>query len=308
MTKVPIFWTGRLSPGIRMLMNTSNALAWLTGNARDTTAMKQRVKLGYEGKFTDHVTRYDELGLDFQIKAARAQLQGVSFMGKEVLDVGAGTGAVSFLALEYGAAKVVCGDISEYMLEQCRKKARMKGLDDSRIDFVQLDAETLPFGNDKFDITITGMTLGLIPNQSKAISEMFRVTKPGGTVSVGAHGPEHYWESIDAYLKSITKRYVLGYRLEFWPKTEKQVERMLFAAGLSKVQTGRVIWRNEFANGGEAFDFFAAISATFWYAKFPKDKRRKDYEKVRKYFVRKHKTRITDDIVLGYGQKPTSNE
>ncbi len=307
MSKVPIFWTGKLTTGIRLLVNTSNTLAWLTGSTRDMTAMKERVKLGYEGAFTNHITRYDELGLEFQIKAAHAQLQEISLMGKEVLDIGAGTGAMSFLALEKGAARVVCGDISEYMLEQCRQKASKMGLGKSQIDFVQLDAESLPFEANQFDATITGMTLGLVPDQSKAISEMARVTKPGGIISVGAHGPEHYWESIDSYFKSITKRYVLGYRLEFWPKKEKQVERMLRAAGLSEVWTGRIIWRNEFANGGEAFDFFAAISASFWYAKFPEDKRRKDYERVRAYFVRKNKKRVTDDIVIGYGQKPSKS-
>ena len=107
--------------------------------------MKQRVKMGYDGAFTDHVTRYDELGLKFQIKAARAQLEDLDVKGKEVLDVGAGTGALSFLALEQGAAKVVCGDISQYMLDQCRKKAADRGFKEDRIEFRLLDAESLPF-------------------------------------------------------------------------------------------------------------------------------------------------------------------
>jgi len=55
------------------------------------------------------------------------------------------------------------------------------------------------------------MTLGLLPNQEKAVAEMARVTRPNGLVSVGAHGPEHYWEAIDACFRAITKRYVFGY-------------------------------------------------------------------------------------------------
>jgi len=40
---------------MKLLVNTSNILAWLSGSTRDTNAMKQRVKLGYDGTFTDHM-------------------------------------------------------------------------------------------------------------------------------------------------------------------------------------------------------------------------------------------------------------
>ena len=58
---------------------------------------------------------------------------------------------------------------------------------------------------------------------------MFRVLRPGGLVSLGAHGPEHYWEAIDTTLRVINKKYVLGYRLEFWPQTEKQIHIRRFS-------------------------------------------------------------------------------
>jgi hypothetical protein len=38
-----IFWTGKLSPMMKFVANFSNVVAWVTGNARDTAAMKQRV-------------------------------------------------------------------------------------------------------------------------------------------------------------------------------------------------------------------------------------------------------------------------
>ena len=249
------------------------------------------------------MTRYDELGLEFQVKAAKAQLEGLDLGGKEVLDVGAGTGALSFLMLEKGAARVTCGDISEYMLTQCRKKAADKSYGEDRIDFRVLDAESLPFEDNSFDAVVTGMTLGLLPNQKQAIKEMARVVRPGGYVFVGAHGPEHYWEPADTYFRAITKRYVLGYRLEFWPRTEKEVRNMMSQAGLSEIFTRREIWRNQFATGGEAFDFFAAITSSWWYANFPEEKRRDDYQKVREYFNRKNRNQVTDDIILAYGRK-----
>ena len=107
-----------------LMVNANNILAWLTGNARNTTAMKDHVRQGYDGAFSEHVTRYDELGIRFQTKAALAQLEGVDLQGKEVLDVGCGTGVISLLALQKGAAKVVCGDISNYMLATAQDQSR----------------------------------------------------------------------------------------------------------------------------------------------------------------------------------------
>jgi ubiquinone/menaquinone biosynthesis C-methylase UbiE len=299
-----IFWTGKLSPPMMFMVNANNVLAWLTGNARDTAAMKNRIKQGYDGVFSEHVTRYDELGEEFQTKAATAQLEGMDLQGKEVLDVGSGTGIMSLLALRKGAAKVICGDISRYMLEVGRTKAYRQSYGADRIDFRQLDAESLPFEDASFDVVMTGMTMGLLPDPGKAMTEMVRVLRPGGLLSVGAHGPEHYWEACDASFRVISKRYVLGYRLEFWPMKEEEVRRLVAEAGIVDIRTTRYIWRNTFKNGGEAYDFFAAISSNWWYAKIPPAKRDEETRNSRDYFDRKGVVIITDDIILAYGQKP----
>jgi ubiquinone/menaquinone biosynthesis C-methylase UbiE len=286
------------------MVNANNILAWFTGNARDTAAMKNRVKQGYDGAFSEHVHRYDELGAEFQTKAATAQLEGVDLQGKVVLDVGCGTGIISLLALQKGAAKVICGDISNYMLEVARAKADSQGYGADRIDFRQLDAESLPFEDASFDFVMTGKTLGLLPDQKKAVTEMVRVLRPGGLLSVGAHGPEYCWEACDAIFRVINKRYVFGYRLEFWPRKEEDIRLLLAEADLIDIRTRRFTWRYTFKTGSEAYDCFSAGSSTWWYAKFPPNERDEETRRTRDYFERKKVMTLTDDLILAYGRKP----
>jgi ubiquinone/menaquinone biosynthesis C-methylase UbiE len=300
----PIFWTGKLSPMMKFVVNFNNAIAWATGNARDTMAMKQRTKMGYEGAVTDNITRYDELGQEHYTKISEALLEGTQVQGKVVLDVCCGTGILSFLLIEKGAVKVVCGDISEYMLSQCRKKAGLLGYGPDRIDFRQLDAESLPFDSNSFDAVTSGMALGLVPNQQDVVSEMVRVLKPGGVLSISTHGPELYYEASDMTFRAIPKGLVLGYRIEFWPRKEKEISDMFSGAGLIDVVTRRLIWKHSFEDGGKAYDFFASTSSAWWYSKIPADKIPSVAQKVRHAFERKPVTEITMDVILAYGHKP----
>jgi ubiquinone/menaquinone biosynthesis C-methylase UbiE len=298
-----LFWNGKLSFPMRIIMDANNVLAWLTGNSRNKKTMKDRIKMGYEGLFSQHVTHYDELAGEFQKRAAAYQLHGIDFHGKELIDIGGGTGILALMALEMGAAKVLCGDISEYMLERGRDKAETLGLDSSCIEFCQLDAESLPFSDNSFDIVLTGMAFGILPDQKKAVNEMFRVLRPGGFISLGAHGPEHYWEAIDATLRVINKKYVLGYRLEFWPRTEKEIHSLMEDAGFKDIRTNRFTWRNLFNSPTDACDFFSAVTSNWWYALIPESKRDHEYLKTRKYFEKRNIRQVTDDIVIGYGLK-----
>ena len=297
-----VLWSGKLTLPMKVLVEANNVLAILTGSARDVRGMRDRVKRGYEGEFSDHVHRYDELGFRLQERSARLQLEGLRFDGMTLLDVGCGTGALAQVALEQGAQGVVCGDISALMLREARKRGAASGSDSTAC---QLDAARLPFRDDALDAVISGMTFGTLPEQELALGEMVRVVKPGGLVCVGAHGPEHYWEAIDASFRCITKRYILGYRLEWWPRTERYIRRLLEQSTLQRIRSRRVVWRNEFRDGRAAYDFFAAISASWWYAKFPPSAVAKDSNATREYFGRKNVSTITDDIVIAYGWKPT---
>jgi len=295
-----VFWSGKLTVPMKLLIEANNFLAMITGSFKDYAGMKERVRLGYEGEYSNHVSKYDELGYHLQDKSARIQLGEMQFDGMKVLDVGCGTGALAHVANEKGAKSVVCGDISSFMLKEAKKK-KEEGLD---FRFCQLDAEHLPYRDGSFDAVISGMTFGTLPKQKEAIAEMVRVVKTGGLVCIGAHGPEHYWEAIDATLRCINKRYVLGYRFEWWPRKEEYIRKLLEDEKVENIQSKRVIWQNQFESGSAAYEFFAAISSSWWYAKFPPEERTKDSIKTKKYFEMKNIDTISDDIVIAYGIKP----
>ena len=254
-----LFWTGTLPPSIKLMANFSNLLAWITGNARDTIAMKERVKKGYEGVCTDHVTKYDEQGLKHYNRIATELLKKVMLQDKEVLDVGCGTGILSIFALEQGASKVVCGDQSEYMLNQCRMKAAAQNYSPD---------QSLPFSDNSFDAVISSMVLGLVPDQYKVVAEMFRVLRPGGSVAFSTQGPKHNMEAAVAAFK-VASIYNLGYRIEFWPRKEREIRRMLEQAKFVDVRTSQNVWEDTFESPGDAYDFWSSSAAAWWYAKFP---------------------------------------
>ena len=299
----PLFWTGKLSPSMKLMANVNSLVALITGNAINTTAMKRRMKLGYEGACSDHVTHYDEFGLEHYTKIATKLLEGVDVRNKEVLDVGCGTGIVSILVLRNGAAKLICGDASEYMLGQCRKKILAQGYVAEKVDFRQLDAESLPYDDKSFNVVVSGMLLGLVPNQQKVVSEMTRVLRPDGILAFSTHGPECWWETGDAAFRAMPKHYTLGYRIEYWPRKGIEIQRMLVKAGLADVQTRKLFWQNSFETGGKAYDFFASVSASWWNVKLPPDKIEEISKRTREYFERNRVKQITHDIILAYGRK-----
>ena len=296
-----LFWTGKLTLPMWLLVNANNILALLLGNASDNEEMKIRVRDGYEGKFSDHVQQYDDLGLSLQERSADFQLEGIELGGHDVIDIGCGTGVVALKALQRGASTAICGDISMLMMRLAMRKAPPAS---GRLRFSQLDAEALPFARDSLDASLSGMTFGVLPDQQQALAEMIRVVKPGGLVCIGAHGPEHYWEAIDASFRCISKRPILGYRLEWWPRSESHLRRLASGAKLHDVHSARGLWKTRFPSGGAMYDFFAAISASWWYARFSPDAARRDSDRTRRYFDRHGVDTITDDVIAVWGRKP----
>jgi demethylmenaquinone methyltransferase/2-methoxy-6-polyprenyl-1,4-benzoquinol methylase len=105
--------------------------------------------------------------------------------GQQVLDLAGGTGDITALfSKRVGATgKVVLADINESMLNVGRDKLRDLGLINN-IEFVQANAEALPFADNSFDIISIGFGLRNVTDKDAALRSMFRVLKPGGRLLV----------------------------------------------------------------------------------------------------------------------------
>jgi SAM-dependent methyltransferase len=105
----------------------------------------------------------------------------VEFVGiqGEVLDVGCGTGALTFaVANNKAVSKIVAMDLSEAFLAYAGAQT-----DDPRISFELGDAQSLPFPDAAFDRCLALLVVSFIPDAPKAVREMRRVTRPAGVVA-----------------------------------------------------------------------------------------------------------------------------
>jgi demethylmenaquinone methyltransferase/2-methoxy-6-polyprenyl-1,4-benzoquinol methylase len=150
-----------------------------------------KAKAGMVGEVFDSVAaRYDLMndlmsaGVHRIWKRFTIELSGIR-KGNTVLDIAGGTGdlAARFAELVGQEGRVVLADINGAMLEVGRDKL----LDNGRlanIEFVQADAQHLPFPDDSFDCVTIAFGLRNVTDKDMALRSMLRVLKPGGRLLV----------------------------------------------------------------------------------------------------------------------------
>lgn len=110
--------------------------------------------------------------------------------GQRVLDLAAGTGTSSEPYADAGIHVVAC-DFSLGMLRVGKRRR-------PDIDFVAGDATNLPFEDNSFDAATISFGLRNVTDPKKALAEMYRVTKPGGTLVVAefSHPTFAPWRTV----------------------------------------------------------------------------------------------------------------
>ena len=106
--------------------------------------------------------------------------------GMRVLDVAAGTGNASIPAAEQGAT-VTASDLTPELLEAGRHRAEAKGL---ALEWVEADAENLPFDNESFDVVMSSIGAMFAPHHQEVADELVRVCRPGGKIGLLSWTPE----------------------------------------------------------------------------------------------------------------------
>jgi SAM-dependent methyltransferase len=108
--------------------------------------------------------------------------------GEDVLDVACGTGNAAIPAADAGA-RVVGLDLTPELFARARTRAAEAAVE---IEWVEGDAESLPFPDESFDVVLSTFGCMFAPRHEVAAGELVRVLRPGGRLGIVAWTPEGF--------------------------------------------------------------------------------------------------------------------
>jgi len=171
--------------------------------------------------------------------------------GERVLDVACGSGNGAIAAARRSWGGVVGADYVPALLERGRERAAAERLE---IEFVEADAEALPFGDGEFDVTMSIFGAMFAPDHERCAAELLRVTKPGGRIGMANWVPD---SGIGTMFMTVAKHVPPppGVKPPLLWGTEEHL-REYFGDGISDLRIERKRSRQTFRSVDHWLEFF----------------------------------------------------
>ena len=171
--------------------------------------------------------------------------------GVRVLDVAAGTGNVALTAARAGG-DVVASDLTAALLDVGRRRAEAEGL---AVEWVEADAEALPFPDASFDVVTSSVGVMFAPDHVAAANELLRVCRPAGLIGLVNWTPES-WSARFLTVLSAHIPPPPGPPGVLWG--DEDHVRGLLCDGLETLDTFRhELVVDHFASGADLFAYYA---------------------------------------------------
>jgi SAM-dependent methyltransferase len=174
------------------------------------------------------------------------------FPGDRVLDVATGSGNGALAAARRAWGNTTGLDFVPELLERGRERAAAERLE---IEFVEGDAQALPFGDAEFDVVMSIFGVMFAPDQEKAAAELLRVAKPGGRIGVASWCPDGGLEKLFMAVAKHTGGPPPGVMPPVTWGSEEYV-RGLFGDEVTDVSAERLKSRQPFFSVDHYIDFF----------------------------------------------------
>ena len=226
-----------------------------------TTAQQQIVETSEETRdaWDNIAAGYDEFVTPTHMWLANQGLRRVGLgRGMRFLDVAAGSGALSIPAARLGA-QVLSTDLSPVMLGRLEAGARKEGL---ALETRVMDGHALELEDNLFDVSGSQFGVMLFPDMPRGISEMARVTKPGGRVLMNVYGPPQEIEffgffvhAIQAVVPDFTGPPMDPPPLPFQLQDPERLRRELGNAGLKEIRVETITETLAFQSGQQMWDW-----------------------------------------------------
>ncbi len=179
--------------------------------------------------------------------------------GMDFLDVASGSGALSLPAARLGA-KVLAVDISPVMINRLKARADEEGL--YNLKGQVMDGHHLDLNDNTFKIAGSQFGVMLFADFQRGVSELVRVTRPGGTVFLVAFGPLQKVEFLGLFMQALqaVEPSIKGLSPDEPPRpfqvSDKDVlQHKMEEAGLKNVQVKPVAHNISFYSGHEMWNW-----------------------------------------------------